>query len=262
MTTTEAFAEFWIVVRRNEEYLKMYGQHEIPQWEDLKHDDLVEVYGNVQKHLSPVCSERMFDGPGGEDRFYAQNYHEALVEVLNPPERWFRQLWMLNSPEYIALKKGAKDDEDRLLNRTQPLQIDDPQSQKKKRSYRKKNKDELFGKKAMLVLHWLIQHHGNSSGNPSSTPVTESELADRMTREGTEISQPTVSRAFKQLMGEVDQYPKLRGATKYTELCDGGEICDALNQLTFKSNRYLDRLVADVREHSVGNVDQYHDRGY
>lgn len=264
MNLTDAFDDFWHVIRRNEDYLMTYGQHHCSDWNEKSHRDLVDAYRQVQHILAPVSRHRMFDGPGDVDRFSCNNYHEALIEVLNPPEQWFRQLWVLNSPEYLALKSGAQAEEDTVLRAEVLVQAEsEKRNQIKSRKPRSKPKvDELFGQSKLLVLNWLLRFHGNTSGNPSNNFLTGTEIAQRMTEEGTRISQPTVSRAITALMEEVEMLRHLRGTKKYERLCDTGEICPTLNELQLKSNRFLDRLVRNKLEMGVEDIDCYDGRGY
>jgi hypothetical protein len=84
-----------------------------------------EAYVRVRPFMTSMIRPRMFgDLPGELNSFDAENYHHALVLFLNPPERWFRQIAMLGSPPYLALKK-AVEEEDAVINSLQlPLNVE------------------------------------------------------------------------------------------------------------------------------------------
>lgn len=106
------FDDYWRTITRNEEFIRQHGHHGCPDWEDKWHQDLDEAYSHVRPLLASVTERRMFHGlPGDLNPFEAENYHHALVLVLNPPERWFGNMGMLRSPEYLALKQGAEGEE-------------------------------------------------------------------------------------------------------------------------------------------------------
>lgn len=106
------FDDYWWTVTRNAAFIKQYGHCNCPDWEDKWHQDLEDAYLQVQPLLVPVTRSRMFYNlPGNLNPFEAENYHHALVKVLNPPEQWFGKLGMLRSTEYLALKQGAEEEE-------------------------------------------------------------------------------------------------------------------------------------------------------
>ena len=62
--------------------------------------------------MSPVTRRGMFHSlPGELNPFDADNYHHALVKFLNPPERWFGNVGVLCSPEYLVLKQAVTEEE-------------------------------------------------------------------------------------------------------------------------------------------------------
>lgn len=114
----QKFDDYWRTVTRNEEFIRQYGQHKCPNSEDKWHQDLEDAYLQVRPLLASVTERRMFHGlPGGLNPFEAENYHHALVLILNPPELWFGNLRVLCSPEYLALKEAAENEE-RSVSRT------------------------------------------------------------------------------------------------------------------------------------------------
>lgn len=115
------FDDYWRTITRNEEFVRQHGHHGCPDWEDKWHQDLDEAYSHVRPLLASVTERRMFHGlPGDLNPFEAENYHHALVLVLNPPERWFGNMGMLRSQEYLALKQGAAAEECSVA-RTRPV---------------------------------------------------------------------------------------------------------------------------------------------
>lgn len=127
------FDDYWRTITRNEEFIRQHGHHGCPDWEDKWHRDLEEAYSLVRPLLASVTERRMFHAlPGDLNPFEAENLHHALVLVLNPPERWFGNVGMLRSPEYLTLKQGAEDEERRLARAgqvaaaTEDALIDDP----------------------------------------------------------------------------------------------------------------------------------------
>jgi hypothetical protein len=116
----QKFDDYWRTITRNEEFIRQYGHHKCPYSEDKWHQDLEDAYLQVRPLLASVTERRMFHGlPGGLNPFEAENYHHALVLILNPPELWFGNLRVLCSPEYLALKQEAENEE-RSVSRTGP----------------------------------------------------------------------------------------------------------------------------------------------
>ncbi|MCX7397429.1 MAG: hypothetical protein NT138_07075 [Planctomycetales bacterium] len=108
----EAFDDYWRIILRNEEYLRQWGHNARPTRELELHQDLEDAYTRVQPLLSSVTRQRLFpDLPFGHHPFAADNFHHALVKLLNPPENWFERVGVLTSPEYFAIKQGAVDEE-------------------------------------------------------------------------------------------------------------------------------------------------------
>jgi hypothetical protein len=104
--------EYWLTITRNEEFINQYGHNAFSGWEDKEHLDLVQAYEGVRPYLESISRKRMFYGlPGELNPFPAENYHHALVLFLSPPERWFGNIGVLTSPEYLALKQGAEKEE-------------------------------------------------------------------------------------------------------------------------------------------------------
>lgn len=108
----QKFDEYWRTITRNEDYIRQYGHHKCPNWEDIWHQDLEDAYLQVRPLLASVTERRMFHGlPGGLNPLEAENYHHALVLLLNPPELWFGNLKVLCSAEYVTLKREAENEE-------------------------------------------------------------------------------------------------------------------------------------------------------
>lgn len=106
------FDDYWRTITRNEDFIRQHGHNGCPDWEDKWHQDLEDAYSQVRPLLESVTERRMFHGlPGGLNPIGAENYHQALVLVLNPPEKWFGSVGMLSSPEYLALKRRTEDEE-------------------------------------------------------------------------------------------------------------------------------------------------------
>lgn len=265
MTATEAFDYFWMTICCNEEYLSTYGQHQCLDWEEKSHPTLRDAFCEVQKHLQPVSRHRMFDGPGDIERFSAHSYHEALIGVLNPPERWFRQLWVLNAPEYLALKAGAKADERTVLDSATEFgcrKHSADRSRRRKRRSKDTIQKTLFNNSAETILSVLLHEHGCISGDPVNDPLSQSELKQRLIDKNSRFSQPTISRAMEKLMAEVPLYSGMTGMAKYEKLCENSEICTELSGLQVRLNKYLERGLHDKFERSDEHIDQYHDMGY
>jgi len=107
----DSFDEYWRTVSRNEEFIRQYGHNACMDWEDKWHQDLEDAYSRIQPLLSPVTQRRMFHQlPGELNPFDADNYHHALAKFLNPPERWFGNVGVLCSPEYLALKQAVAEE--------------------------------------------------------------------------------------------------------------------------------------------------------
>ncbi len=116
----QRFDNYWRTITRNEEFIRQYGLHKYPNWEDKWHQDLEDAYLQVRPLLASVTERRMFHGlPGGLNPFEAENYHHALVLILNPPELWFGNVGVLLSPEYLAMKREAENEE-RSVAETSP----------------------------------------------------------------------------------------------------------------------------------------------
>lgn len=108
----EAFHDYWQIILRNEEYLRQWGHNARPTRELELHQDLEDAYTRVQSLLSSVTRHRLFtDLPFDHHPFAAENFHHALVKLLNPPENWFERVGVLTSPEYVAIKRGAVEEE-------------------------------------------------------------------------------------------------------------------------------------------------------
>jgi hypothetical protein len=112
------FDNYWRTITRNEEFIRQHGHRGCPDWEDKWHQDLEDAYLAVRPLLAEVTEQRMFyDLPCNLNPLEAENYHHALVIILNPPEFWFGNLGVLRSPEYLALKREAENEE-RSVTRT------------------------------------------------------------------------------------------------------------------------------------------------
>ncbi|QDU09797.1 hypothetical protein [Gimesia aquarii] len=139
MSVLASFNDFWRTIDLNEEYLQIYGQNAVPDWENLSYRDLEEAYENVKPSLEQVKSGQLVHFlPKGMNSFTAENFHKALVIFLNPPERWFGKLWVLDCEEYLNLKNLVVKEERRVLqiitnseNRS-PKQTPQHQSRKRK----------------------------------------------------------------------------------------------------------------------------------
>jgi len=108
----DAFDDYWRTISRNEEYIRLWGHNACPTWEDKWHQDLEDAYTRIQPLLSSVTRRKIFhDLPDGLNPFDADNFHHALVKLLNPPEFWFGRVGVLTSPEYVAIKRGAVEEE-------------------------------------------------------------------------------------------------------------------------------------------------------
>lgn len=106
------FDEYWRTITRNEEFIRQHAHHGCPDWEDKWHHDLEDAYYHVKPLLKSVTARHIYcDLPGDLTSIEAENYHHALVLVLNPPERWFGNMAVLRSPEYLTLKQGAAAEE-------------------------------------------------------------------------------------------------------------------------------------------------------
>lgn len=108
----QRFDNYWRTITRNEEFIQQWGHNLRTDWRDRWHQDLEDAYLLVRPLLVPVTRSRMFHQlPGGINPFEAENYHHALMLLLNPPERWFENVGVLRSPEYVALKREAENEE-------------------------------------------------------------------------------------------------------------------------------------------------------
>lgn len=105
------FDNYWRTITRNEEFIRQWGHNACPDWEGKWHQDLEDAYSHVRPLLVSVTKRRIFYGlPGDLNPFEAENYHHALMLILNPPERWFGNTGMLRSPEYLALKRRVEEE--------------------------------------------------------------------------------------------------------------------------------------------------------
>lgn len=108
----EALDDFWRTISRNEEFIRLHGHHGCPDWENKWHQDLEDAYARIRPLLSSVTQRQIFHGlPGNLNPFDAENYHHALIKFLNPPERWFGNVGVLGSAEYLMLKRAAEEEE-------------------------------------------------------------------------------------------------------------------------------------------------------
>ncbi|GAB4150529.1 MAG: hypothetical protein Tsb009_25390 [Planctomycetaceae bacterium] len=108
----ELFDDYWRTITRTEDFICQYGHTADPFWESRSNVDLLTAYEAVRPFLKDVSCPRVTHHPPGRlPPFAADNVHHALVKVLNPPERWFGQIGILDSDEYLALKKSAESEE-------------------------------------------------------------------------------------------------------------------------------------------------------
>lgn len=115
-----AIDEYWRAITRNEEFIQQWGHNPRPELEGRWHQDLEDAYSQVRPAISSVSRPRMFHGlPGGLNPLVAENAHQALMLVLNPPERWFGSVGMLNSPEYLELKRAVTAEENAVATSSQ-----------------------------------------------------------------------------------------------------------------------------------------------
>ncbi len=113
----ELFDDYWRAITRAEDFICQYGHDADPSWDCRSNRDLLtahEALCPILKYVSPRPMIRNL--PGGINAFAAENFHYALVMVLNPPERWFGQIGMLDSSEYLALKKDVEEEQSRLVS--------------------------------------------------------------------------------------------------------------------------------------------------
>lgn len=116
-TQVAATSEYWWAITNNEAFIRQYGHNAFPAWEDKEHPDLMQAYERVEPFLKSISRKRMFYGlPGELNPFPAANYHDALVLFLNPPERWFGNIGVLTSPEYLALKRRVVEEESAIAH--------------------------------------------------------------------------------------------------------------------------------------------------
>ncbi|WP_437202107.1 hypothetical protein [Planctomicrobium sp. SH664] len=116
------FDDYWRTITRNEEFIKEHAHHGCPDWQDTWHKDLEDAYHQVKPLLESVTARRVYcDLPGDLTSIDAENYHHALVLVLNPPERWFGNMAVLRSPKYLELKRAAAEEE-RTVARSFPTE--------------------------------------------------------------------------------------------------------------------------------------------
>jgi len=107
----EALDYFWATISEEELYIRQHGHYGCSGWEDMWHPKLEDSYSSIRDLLEPVMQRRIFrDLPGQMNPFAADNSHHALMLVLNPPEKWFGNIGVLNSPEYLALKQAAREE--------------------------------------------------------------------------------------------------------------------------------------------------------
>lgn len=114
MTTAspELFDDYWRAISRTEDFICQYGHTADPFWESRSSGDLLTAYESVRPILKDVsCARLIHHPPGCLSPFAADNVHHALVLVLNPPERWFGQIGILDSDEYLALKASTESEE-------------------------------------------------------------------------------------------------------------------------------------------------------
>jgi len=105
----DALDRFWQIISDEEDYIRQYGHYAFPEWKEKWHQALEDCYAEIRPLLEAVSQHQMFQGlPGNLNPFTAENYHHALTLVLNPPERWFGNIGVLNSVEYLELKKSAE----------------------------------------------------------------------------------------------------------------------------------------------------------
>lgn len=119
----ELFDDYWRAIARTEDFICQYGHTADPFWESRSSVDLLTAYEAVRPTLKAVSRQRMLRNlPGGITPIAADNFHHALVKVLSPPERWFGQIGILDSSEYVALKKKVEDEQFRLVSLTTQLE--------------------------------------------------------------------------------------------------------------------------------------------
>ncbi len=264
MNETESSNFYWSAVSQTEEYIQTYGQHSCADWEGRSHQDLVNANLKVQPFLKAVSKRRMFYNlPGNLNSFAAENFHDALIQVLNPPERWFRQLEILSSPEYLALKKGAEDegiqmfDEHSKLKKSTKFLGNDKRSERSSR--RNPKVGEFFSEDAIMLLAYLKSWHGCTSDTPNYTPYkTQTKVAEDLAKNRNGWNQPRVSISLKQLMEKV----RIRCAHSspqkmYEVLCNGRTICDVLVSLEIRSMGKYEPLQNQLKE-----MDHFSDRGF
>jgi predicted transcriptional regulator len=112
----EVFDDYWRAITRAEDFICQYGHTADPCWETRASNDLQATYETVRPMLAAVSGQRMiYTLPRGLNAFAAENLHHALVMVLNPPERWFGRISILDSSEYHILKGQVEKEERRIL---------------------------------------------------------------------------------------------------------------------------------------------------
>ncbi len=111
------FSQFWDMVTTNENFIRDYGNRPRPDTERLWHQDIEDAYQKLAECLTSVSEKRLFgDLPCGLNPFPADNAHQALAYLLNPPERWFGDIGVLESIAYLRLKDQVKHEQECVIN--------------------------------------------------------------------------------------------------------------------------------------------------
>ena len=146
-----------------------------------------------------------------------------------------------------------------------------PATKRRNRSDRAKpNEEELLSCDAKQLLMWLLSHHGCSAGQPTSDAFDNQTLVAReLTARGPTFDQVRVSRTLKELMSHIpplqqvmDKKGEVDGDKTYQQQCISGTICETLNGLEVRSNRYLEKSLNRIKELRLQHLDDVSDRGF
>lgn len=255
------------------EFQQQLDQIEFSTWEELNqppHLDPIAVLTHQKEIAVPFTewSQRFRDNGLAVPEYFGTYLRDAGEQICGD---FLKASMSAIDIIVYMLADGALQSSAQGSTRKPPGRRQDLGSISPARSRRAKpREDELFSDDATELLQWLLRHHGCATGVPKCPAFkSQTQVAREITARGTPFTQTRVSNSLRELMSKIpvkqqvmNEKQKLDGTRTYENLCDSETICEVLNGLDVRSNRYLEKSLNRIKELPMEHFDDFSDRGF